>query len=46
MTTSTDRLHEYVTKEGGGPKTPKMCVMSFMGGPKHVFWEGVCTISY
>ena len=30
MTNSTDRLRECVTK--GGPKTPKICVTSFMDG--------------
>ena len=33
VTNSTDRLRECVTKGGGGPKTPKICVTSFMDGP-------------
>ena len=33
VTNSTDRLHECVTKGGGGPKSRKISVTSFMDGP-------------
>ena len=33
-TNSTDRLRECETMGGGGPETPKICVTSFMDGPK------------